>query len=145
MIDLRRREIRTDSATLGLVLMLMGWYASPWQPIDTLFTRVLASQGLETTWALALMIVGGLKVWISVAVNVPIRIESSWQSITSGTNIAIAMICWWTFLQFIEQGLMTPTVLAMGVIGAGSMATLIRDAIKKKSLRCRHGRQSSHG
>ena len=139
MIDRRRSELRTDSATLGLVLMVMGWYASPWQPMDTTFTRVLDKQGLEDWWGILLLLIGTLKVFVSVVTHRPTWLEKHWRHAQKTTSLLIVFISFWTFFHFVEAGLFTPTVLAMGVIGAGTLATMIRDAITKKSLRCRYG------
>lgn len=135
----RRREIRTDSATLGAILIVMGWYASPLQPMDTLFTRVLVAQGLETTWAVAMMVAGVLKISLSLIARPPKWLLPHWERISAITTVSIVMISWWTFFQFAVEWLFTPTVLALGVIGCGALATLVRDAVKKRALRCQHG------
>lgn len=144
-MDLRRPEIRTDSATMGAIIFVMGWYASPWQPRDTLFTQVLASQGLEDAWGITMMVVGILKFLTAVVIWIPDKAKQHWDKGVIFVSLAQFFVCAWTFLQFADKQLWTPTVLAMGVIAAGASATLVRDAWKKRNLRCRYGGLSRYG
>jgi hypothetical protein len=145
VIDRRRSEFRTDSATLGAILLVMGWFASPWNGDDTLFTRVLASQGLEHAWGIIMMLTGGAKIVVSLVLIPRPWIEPYWDRIKVTTTLLLVFVASWTFLHFVEAELYTPTVLALGVIAFGALATLIRDATTRKALRCRYGRLGNHG
>ncbi len=145
MIDRRRSEIRTDTATLGLVVFVMGLYASPFSPMDTLFTKILGDAGLEYLWAFLMMLTGVCKICTGVISHPPLWIERHWPAFLTYTNLAMVFVSWWTFLQFVAAEQYTPTVLALGAIGFGALGTLIRDAIKKKQLRCRYARLYDHG
>jgi hypothetical protein len=145
VIDRRRSEFRTDSATLGAILVVMGWFASPWQPDETLFTRVLASQGLEHVWGIVMMLTGGAKIVVSLVLVPRPWIEPYWDRIKVTTTLLLVFVASWTFLHFVEAELYTPTVLALGVIAFGALATLIRDATTRKALRCRYGRLNHPG
>ena len=145
MIDRRRSEFRTDSATLGAILVVMGWFASPWQPDDTLFTRVLSAHGLEHVWGIVMMLTGGAKIVVSLVIKPRPSILPYWDRIKVTTTLLLVFVSSWTFLHFVEAALYTPTVLALGVIAIGALATLIRDATTRRGLRCRYGRYGHNG
>jgi hypothetical protein len=119
---------------------VMGWFASPWQPDDTLFTRVLSQQGLEHVWGIVMMLTGGAKIVVSLVMQPRPSILPYWDRIKVTTTLLLVFVSSWTFLHFFEANIFTPTMLALGVIGVGALATLIRDATTKKALRCRYGR-----
>ena len=145
MLDRRRSEFRTDSATLGMILVVMGYFASPWQPDDTLFTRVLSEQGMEHVWGIVMMLTGAAKITVSLVMEPRPSILPYWDRIKVTTTLLLVFVSSWTFLHFVEAAIYTPTVLALGVIAFGALATLIRDSTTKKALRCRYGRLGHDG
>jgi hypothetical protein len=123
----------------------MGFFASPWNGDDTLFTRVLAAQGLEHVWGIVMMMTGGAKIVVSLVLIPRPWIETYWDRIKVTTTLLLVFVSSWTFLHFVEAALYTPTVLALGVIAFGALATLIRDATTRRGLRCRYGRLNHPG
>lgn len=125
MRDRRRSRLRIHTLTLGALLAVMGMYA--FAPMDTLFTSVLAHQGLEETWGVA-MIAAGVTLGVSSTMS---GRYARWSG-----NVAAMMASGWTFSLCWTSGLLTPTVAACGVISIGCGATMIRDALAGQRYRC---------
>jgi hypothetical protein len=100
---------------------------------------------LEHAWGIIMMLTGGAKIVVSLVLIPRPWIEPYWDRIKVTTTLLLVFVASWTFLHFVEAELYTPTVLALGVIAFGALATLIRDATTRKALRCRYGRLGNHG
>ncbi|MEK9809112.1 MAG: hypothetical protein VW362_01595 [Candidatus Nanopelagicales bacterium] len=137
-MDRRRQDIKTDALIVAGILLTMGWYASPWQPIDTLFTQSLARLGLETTWALLFSIAGTLRAYVAIMRGKAPR----WACFVA--NWFSALIGLWTGLLFIH-GPTTPTIMACWVIGVGSLVSLFRDARQQQKMRSTYGNRAEGG
>lgn len=128
-MDRRHQDIRPDTLIVAGILFAMGWYASPWQPMDTLFTQTLARLNLEDPWAFLFMVAGILKAASAVMRNAC----PMWLSFSA--NWLSALICIWTGIIFAKYGPLTPTIAACWVIGVGSLASLYRNARQKQRIR----------
>jgi hypothetical protein len=137
-MDRRRQDVKTDSLIVAGILLAMGWYASPWQPIDTLFTQLLAKQQLENLWAFLFFCAGSAKATVAVARSRAPR----WMCFVANWLSALAGL--WTGLLFIG-GPLTPTVLACWVIGLGSLISMFRDARQQQKLRSIYGARTEGG
>jgi hypothetical protein len=134
-MDRRRQDIKTDSLIVAGILMTMGWYASPWQPLDTSFTQHLARQGLEGLWGALFWIAGGMKLAVAI-----LRARGPrWLCFAS--NWVTALIGLWTGLLFIG-GPATPTIMACWCIGLGSLASMFRDARQQQKMRSIYGNRA---
>lgn len=131
-MDRRHQDIKTDSLIVAGILLTMGWYASPWQPLDTLFTQHLARQNLETVWAFLFTLAGLMKGAVAILRSRGPR----W--LCFAANWITALIGLWTGLLFVS-GPSTPTIMACWVIGLGSLASMFRDARQQQKLRGIYG------
>lgn len=133
MKDRRCQEVRPDSLSVSGILLMFGWYASPWNPLDTFFTTTLARLGLDLIWSVLFIAAGSLKfvsawwrcdcpLWISFAAN--------WLT---------AMACLWTGFLFWKVGPLTPTTAACWVIGICAVIALYRNARQKQRMRATYG------
>jgi len=131
--DRRCNEIRPDSIAVAGILLTFGWYASPYNPIDTLFTQTLARLGLETFWSVLFVVAGFLKMTSAIwCCSCPLWISFS-------ANWLTAMACLWTGFMFWKMGPITPTTAACWVIGACAVLALYRNARQKQRLRVSYG------
>ena len=128
-MDRRHQDIKPDSLIVAGILLTLGWYASPWQPLDTFFTQTLARLGLEYFWSFLFTVAGMLKL-----------VASSWRCqcpslLTWCANWITAIVTLWTGFIFVAYGPLTPTTAACWVIGIGSVASLYRNARQKQRIR----------
>jgi len=137
-MDRRHQDIKTDSLIVAGILMTMGWYASPWQPLDTLFTQRLAQQGLETTWASLFWVAGLMKATVAI-----LRSRGP-RCLCFAANWVTTLIGLWTGFLFIA-GPMTPTIMACWVIGFGALASMVRDVKQGKKMRSAYVNRTESG
>jgi len=134
--DRRCQEIRPDSLSVAGILLMFGWFASPYNSLDTFFTHTLERFGLYVFWSMLFLTTGTLKLasawWRS---NCPLWISfcANWLTTVS---------CLWTALLFTQVGPFTPTTAACWVIGVCGFISLYRNARQKQRMRESYGNRA---
>lgn len=123
--DRRKDSPRSGMATIGALIIMMGFYV--FGPQETLFTNTLARLGIEYFWG-SLMIAVGL-IHMTSAFMPHIRLFN-WFAHTV-TSIVTA----WTFFLMTSMGTNTPTINACLVIAIGSAITMLKDALEGVKIR----------
>lgn len=117
---------------IGLILIMFGLYV--WSPRESQFTNALILLNMETEWALMLTLTGGIHIYCACVRSC----KSLWLA-----HASCSMVGCWGFILMMSQGVMVPTAYTLGIIGAVSLWTMVRDAITSvKVRRLIHGNAS---